>query len=670
MISGRFKFRTIMIAILMLFMIGLSVKDAKSQVICPGPGNAFQVGWLDITSSPVFPPAGPGANFIAADLFLAQLFPPIPGGGGFITGGLDWFYASIFSFTGSGIIPEIDISGNDLVVRGSLLNTTITGSQLVSKYNQKAGRNTFVEVGNSARGVCDFGFFEFLRGRQFDPIVRECGDNIDCLPSANQCIDEGPFFGTCTITGAPCDPVTGDFDCATCNKSNVEVHVEVQDENCEEVCDFCDVYTPVDKHVYDLGNLVRNFDGLPVGCRDNIQNNEGFLLITATKNCTTSTHQARDFNFLFGDMELNDPRIDVNYGENLQARLALSLRGSCRINGEECFFDETLNFPDFTCEGDNCDGAIIGFCNTDGGDQCFNQEDCRDQGLGDTPCVSTGGEGPAAYGTCSETGRDCQNFINPCDFNCCDEPINGDGLVVNCNREGCDLTSETCENWENCDENNECILDGSGCPDHCLDGDLGCELVSYIPRFLRKDFHVDPGSVAGADLVKFSFVDVYDDASNSFSYSKLPGLVTYRESICDDKENCVSCGSQTDCYARVGVNDDLPLIDPPNPIIATPTPVVTPTPIPTPTPVATPSPTPQPCEEDDDCTPPEVCIDDICQLPTPTPTKTGNGDAGGGCSISAPVQLGTAMANILIPLVPAIAIGFRFLRKRNKRNSR
>jgi hypothetical protein len=83
---------------------------------------------------------------------------------------------------------------------------------------------------------------------------------------------------------------------------------------------------------------------------------------------------------------------------------------------------------------------------------------------------------------------------------------------------------------------------------------------------------------------------------------------------------------------------------------AQPTPTPTPTPSPTPTPTPSPSPTP---------------------TPTPTPSSTGGGGAStssssGGCTVAGPVQLRTAMANILIPLVLVIAVGFRAIRRRKK----
>ena len=685
MIAGRITKVSVTIAFLMLLMIGLSVKGSRAQEICPGESNAFPIGVVNLNITPNF------ADFVAADLFIAERLAD-----GTVTGGVDWLYASLFSFANplGPFFPGIIIGTNGLTVQGSLVNTTITGSQLVSKYNQTEGRNTYVEVANSARGICKYDRPFLLGG-----FPQECdsqtpnGPSIDCLPTTNHC-DEGT--GHCTIGDEVC---SDDFDCAICQDAHgtplVEVHVEVLDETCTEVCDFCDSYTPLDKHVYDLGNLVRNRDGTAVPCRDQIQDHEGFLTVTAVKDCVENvSHQAIDFNYLFGDMTMHDPRIDVDYGENLQTRLALSLRGTCKKSSDECIVGSAfgMTLPVDPCPGDNCEGAILGLCQTtnpsagiNGTGQCFDSEDC-----GGANCVSTP-IGPPTMGTCSLSDVPCQPFIPDSD------------------------------GYDACADNNGCILDGSGCAGHCLDGDLGCELVSYVPQFLRKDFSIIPGNEAGADLVKLAFTDTYGTPGNGFRYLVAPGSVTYGEGIFDDEEHTGSCGSQTACYDRVGLNDDLPLIESPNPIIATPTPTPTPEctsdadcPFPevcnlmdnTCEPQACTSDTDCPdgavcdvdvcvagCRDDAGCPSGEVCVDidpstgiGMCASPTPTPTATptptgtptptprsGNFGSSGSCTSvagAAPVQLGTAMANILIPLVPALAVGFGALRRKRKKGQK
>lgn len=62
---------------------------------------------------------------------------------------------------------------------------------------------------------------------------------------------------------------------------------------------------------------------------------------------------------------------------------------------------------------------------------------------------------------------------------------------------------------------------------------------------------------------------------------------------------------------------------------------------PTPTPTPTPSPTP---------------------TPTPTPSPSGGGGGGGGCAIAGPVSAGTAVANMLIVLLPGAALALRMRR--------
>src|SRR3990172_91447 len=133
------------------------------------------------------------------------------------------------------------------------------------------------------------------------------------------------------------------------------------------------------------------------------------------------------------------------------------------------------------------------------------------------------------------------------------------------------------------------------------------------------------GVDAGADVVLMSLKDSYGPP-----YRTIAGSASYLVTIYDDAEKALSCGDFSACFARRGINLAIPNSDDFTP----------PTPTPSPTPTAGP--------------------------PTATPTATATaeppGGGGEGCSIAgSTVQLGTAMANILIPLVPALAIGYRVL---------
>src|SRR3989304_6108998 len=64
----------------------------------------------------------------------------------------------------------------------------------------------------------------------------------------------------------------------------------------------------------------------------------------------------------------------------------------------------------------------------------------------------------------------------------------------------------------------------------------------------------------------------------------------------------------------------------------------------------------------------------VSPTPTPTPTATPTptptpkpGSKSTGCAISGSAQVGTGIANVLIPLIPALAIGFRMIRRRNRK---
>ena len=52
--------------------------------------------------------------------------------------------------------------------------------------------------------------------------------------------------------------------------------------------------------------------------------------------------------------------------------------------------------------------------------------------------------------------------------------------------------------------------------------------------------------------------------------------------------------------------------------------------------------------------------------PTTSPTETPSGSTSNCYIAGTPVQFGTAFVNVLIPLVPAFAVGYRYIRRKNQ----
>jgi hypothetical protein len=169
--------------------------------------------------------------------------------------------------------------------------------------------------------------------------------------------------------------------------------------------------------------------------------------------------------------------------------------------------------------------------------------------------------------------------------------------------------------------------------DGTLTGEINAYLTNFLPGQFAGQFNVIDDNVAGGDAIMINFADEYLP-----NYRTLGAFVSAEVGIVDDFEDFQSCGDVEACFLRLGIDASIGISD------DFPTPTATggtPTPTPgTPTPVT----------------------------PTPTPTnKPGGG--GGSCAIAgSPVQLGTAFANVLIPLVPvAFAFGVRAARRRRNK---
>ena len=170
----------------------------------------------------------------------------------------------------------------------------------------------------------------------------------------------------------------------------------------------------------------------------------------------------------------------------------------------------------------------------------------------------------------------------------------------------------------------------------CLTGSIFAQFETVRPDTLYGQFNVLPANTtAGSDLVLLNFADQY------VPFDVLAGFVAIDKNIHNDQEDRLSCGKGQVCYARFGIDLPISISDDFVPPTTPPT-TVTPT-----TPPTTQPTTP----------------------PTTPPTTTGRRSSGSSsCAIAGnPVQLGTALANVLIPLVPvAFAFGVRAVRRRKK----
>lgn len=125
--------------------------------------------------------------------------------------------------------------------------------------------------------------------------------------------------------------------------SPVEVHVSLSNDECSEICDFCDTYTPKDTHVYNLADLKRN-DGTIVGCSATVADSEGLIIVTPVKGCT-GAQTAIGFPKLYGDARIIDTFHNIEYGNKLWARDVDKL--------SDCATPAPGGYPELTGEG-NC----------------------------------------------------------------------------------------------------------------------------------------------------------------------------------------------------------------------------------------------------------------------------------------------------------------------------
>ena len=645
------KLRFSLIAVVMLVLLGFGFQDqARGQVgagglFCPAVPNTTGYLEAEIVGSGAVAPNFTGALIGTVEsLGIGVNF-------GDNVAGLDWQHVDLTSFY-------------------SPTPTNEVGSQLVSWWTQKNGRNTYLQVTNN------------------DP------------------------FG------------------------KINVHVRIHNEDCAEIRDFCDTFTPNDTHEYNLGDLFAN-NGADIS-EANLQGVEGWLVVTAVDECGLDSEVAYNFNHLSGQLIVSDSD-DYVYGVNTYARRAVCFTDMFDVDvnrianpsfaDDLAFWNDELPFV-FVTTGQGIDPAVATPSNpSDSENMAFlisdedgsgsfydnvsfvndlflevknvtetSKDDANVALLESAPfIIESGDDLSVSYNMQMYTGNDesCDAYVaaalievtgvntgNVVDANCyvqsgssgqidsdnkenkpCIELRDSDDDIAFGNfefngRSGFQI-GETLSRLDRTGtfvvqvftaQKTDCVGDGDEfgalfnnfqingvdvveleC-DGTLNGDLNARLDNVLPETLYAQFNILPDNdFAGADVVHINFADQYGPP-----YRVIKATSNVEIGIYDEDENFQSCGDATGvCFVRLGIDDPIVLSEDFDPFIPTLPPTSTP-------PTSTP--------------------------PTDTPTTRPPSGGSSSCAIAgSPVQLGTALANVLIPLVPvAFAFGVRAVRRRKK----
>lgn len=640
------KLRFSLIAVIMLVLLGFGFQNqAKGQVgldglFCPAVPNT--TGWLETEIV--------GSGTIEPDFTGALIGTVENSGPGVAVGGLDWQHVdSTFDYTPT--------------------PTNETGSQLVTWWTQIDDRNTYIQVTNAAsipvtvhvrihnedcseiRDFCDTYTGYDTHEYNFGDLFSNGGADI---PDGNLQGVEGWVVVTAVENCASAAEVAIRHDALA-----GQLVIHDGDDYLYGVNTYARQAVCFDEEIEVTTNLINDgsFEDGNLGAWNNTQGNAGvidfqgispnvippdgefmaFVASSARDGLTSGTYNGGTFN-------INNPAL-INSG--LESNVSV-----IQSNFFTPLFNNTLNYSlSYMAPSD----AIIGGCDNYAAVLLI---DANDPSIEDAICYNEFGNG----GINTNNGfRQCKvalddNFsyvISPFEFAGGRSNFFNDSFDVDAGTNYTvqvvtgQIADDVCNSFAEGNTDTGALVDGFEVLettivfDECngvLTGAANAMLDIIRPNTLAAQFNILPGNdEAGADVVHINFYDDYGPP-----YRPVAAFSDVFVSIFDADEQDVSCGDSTVCFVRLGIDEAL--IDSDNFVPGTPTP--TPTGPPTPTPPPTLEPT---------------------ETPTPTPTQ-GPGNGSSSCAVAgSPVQLGTALANVLIPLVPvAFAFGVRAARRRKK----
>ncbi len=665
------KLRFSLIAVIMLVLFGFGLQnEAKGQVaenvFCPGIPNT--AGWLDLAVSS------------ASSSFSAGLIGTVEGTAGGAVGGMDWLHAD---FT--------DIF--------QPFPTNTLGTQVVSWWTQAEGRATVLQVTNAfpepiAVHVRVFGpncgeltnFCDFYTGG--DTHAYDFGDLItnDGVP-ANSAILQGTegFVVVTAVDDCPSSDVAIDYNGLAATAYVLDADGYEYGFNAYHRAGVCiDLDEPATANLIDNGSFETGPGSVPEWFQ--VQGNSAVVEAANTSPVQINPPLCDDP----ADPECDAPNANRFmafvastgtlpsgfYGENAPVESITDLLASNNLIGGAIETNVSVLESNIFTPGSLNDGVTNGqvsyeinllvgdevecdqyamVCTINVTDPLvpfFQECDCyvANGGAGTSPtgaaCTSlpVSGQNVTVNAT-GQTGGFAASFAGGSSgFGIVGQlaaPQNGDSYVVQVitgEKTDClvgDTVGAFVDNFRIIEEFN-LVLECDG----ILTGAENAFLTSFTPTALAGQFNLLPGSEeAGADVVLINFQDSYGPP-----YQPVAAFSHYAPSIWDEFEVVNSCAQFDACYARLGIDDSIIDSDDFTPVGPTTTPpTITPTVPPTITPTV----------------PPTI-------TPTVAPTRTPSGGGGGSCAIAgSPVQLGTALANVLIPLVPvAFAFGVRRLRRK------